>query len=92
MTTPNLLKKIQELSSITYKASTILSKCKSCGTCIKYCPLDIREFNENGKAITVVSNYVCGGCSVCYHRCPNNAIKLIIIENKKKAKNSNRVI
>lgn len=85
MTTPNLQKKIQELSKITYLASTILSKCKSCGTCVKYCLFNIREFNENGKAITIISDYNCGGCSVCYHRCPNNAIKLIIVENKKKS-------
>jgi len=76
---PDLKQKIKELSNLTYKALTILSKCKSCGTCVKYCPLGIRKFNEEKKAITINSSYYCGGCSVCYHRCPNSAIRLIKI-------------
>jgi translation initiation factor RLI1 len=56
---------------------------------VKCCPLKIRVFNEEGIAITIVSDRSCGGCSLCYHRCPNNAIKLVKfriryeIENKK---------
>ncbi|TXT58037.1 MAG: hypothetical protein BAJALOKI1v1_1780008 [Promethearchaeota archaeon] len=73
----NLQEKIQELSQIIYRAATILSKCKSCGTCIKYCPLNLREFNKDGKAVTVNTTISCGGCTVCYHRCPELAIQLI---------------
>jgi Pyruvate/2-oxoacid:ferredoxin oxidoreductase delta subunit len=69
--------KFKELSEIHYEAITILEKCKACGTCVKFCPLKIRKFNAFGKAITVKSTKECGGCSVCFHRCPNNAIKLI---------------
>ena len=72
-----LQKKIRELSKLTYKAITVLPNCKSCGTCIKFCPLNIRKLNDQGKAITIISDYICGGCSVCYHRCSNKAIKLI---------------
>jgi len=79
-TTPNLRKKIKELMNLTYRAITDLSKCKSCGTCIKFCPLKIREFNSEGKAITIKNDKSCGGCSVCYKRCPQNAIKLISIK------------
>ncbi|NVM16334.1 MAG: hypothetical protein HWN80_01355 [Candidatus Lokiarchaeota archaeon] len=73
----NLQKKIEELSELAYKAVTILSNCKSCGTCIRFCPLNIRKLNNQGKSITITSDYNCGGCSVCYHRCPNNAIKIV---------------
>ena len=73
----NLQKKIEELSKLKYKAVTILPNCKSCCTCIRFCPLNIRKLNDQGKAITITSGYNCGGCSVCYHRCPNNAIKII---------------
>lgn len=69
-------KAIKELSKITYHAITILEKCQSCGTCIKYCPLKIRVFNSENKAITIKSDQSCGGCSVCFHRCPNDAIAL----------------
>ena len=76
---PNLQDKIKELMGRTYRATTVLSKCKSCGTCIQYCPLDIRKFNIDNIAITIVTEKSCGGCSVCYHRCPNHAIKLVPI-------------
>lgn len=76
----NLRKKIDKLSKLDYKAVTILNKCKSCGICVRYCPLCIRKFNDNGKAITILSNTSCGGCSVCYHRCPNKAIKLMLVK------------
>ena len=78
-----LQKKIRELSKLTYKAITVLPNCKSCGTCIKFCPLNIRKLNDQGKAITITSDYICGGCSVCYHRCPNKAIKLVPFRNSK---------
>ena len=67
---------IKELSERSYKAITILENCQSCGTCVKYCPLNIRKFNSENKAITINSDKSCGGCSVCFHRCPNNAILL----------------
>jgi 2-oxoglutarate ferredoxin oxidoreductase subunit delta len=78
----NLERKIKELSTLHYKAITILEKCRSCGTCVRFCPLNIRKFNEKGKAITISSNRDCGGCSVCFHRCPNNAIELIQLKKK----------
>ena len=73
----NLERKIKELSQIHYKAITVFEKCRGCGTCVRYCPLNIRKFNEEGKAITISSVRDCGGCSVCFHRCPNKAIELI---------------
>ena len=77
-----LQKAIEELSKRSYKAITILENCQSCGTCIKYCPLKIRIFNSENKAITIKSVKSCGGCSVCFHRCPNNAIRLNLINKE----------
>ena len=74
----NLRRTIEKLQKLSYRAVTIFDKCKSCGICIKYCPLNIRMFNFEGKAITINSIRSCGGCSVCYQRCPNNAIELSI--------------
>ncbi|MEJ2248372.1 MAG: 4Fe-4S binding protein [Candidatus Lokiarchaeota archaeon] len=76
----SLEKKINELTKISYKAVTNLEKCISCGTCIKFCPLFIRKFNENKKAITVNTHRTCGGCSVCFQRCPQKAIQLIKVK------------
>ncbi|MFX0070562.1 MAG: 4Fe-4S dicluster domain-containing protein [Candidatus Hermodarchaeota archaeon] len=74
---PDLRRKIEELQSLMYLAATELEKCKSCGTCVQFCPLKIRKFNDEGKAITIKTDKSCGGCSVCYKRCPQGAIKLI---------------
>lgn len=74
---PALQNKINELKLRAFKAETDLSKCKSCGTCIKICPLKIREFNLDGKAITVGQ---CYGCNICTRKCPNNAITLYIYQ------------
>ena len=71
-----LKKKLEELSLLKYRAATILSKCKGCGTCVKYCPLKIRAFNSDRKAITIQTEESCGGCSVCFKRCRNSAIVL----------------
>jgi 2-oxoglutarate ferredoxin oxidoreductase subunit delta len=77
---PKLQEKIKELMGIKYLAVTELEKCKSCGTCVQFCPLEIRKFNDEGKAITIKTDKSCGGCSVCYKRCPQDAIKLIRVK------------
>ena len=72
-----LQNKINELKLRAFKAVTDLSKCKSCGTCIKICPLKIREFGLDGKAVTVGQ---CFGCNICTKKCPNNAIDLYVYQ------------
>jgi len=78
----DLQDKFKELSKIKYYAVTIPGKCKSCGTCVKFCPLKIRIFNTNGTATTIKTNKSCGGCSVCFKRCPAQAIELVAMEKK----------
>lgn len=82
-TSENLQKKIRQLSRSTYKAVTIIDKCESCGTCIMYCPLKIRVFNVEGRAVTINTDHSCGGCSVCFHRCPHHAVKLVGFSRKR---------
>ena len=74
---PNLQNKIKELKFRAFKAVTDLSKCKSCGTCIRICPLKIRKFSSDGKAVTVGQ---CFSCNICIRKCPNNAINLYIYQ------------
>jgi len=78
----SLQDKIKQLSQVIIRAVTNLSKCKSCGTCILYCPLKIRAFNSDGKAVTIITDVSCGGCSVCWHRCPEGAINLLTFKRK----------
>ncbi|MHA1106039.1 MAG: ferredoxin [Promethearchaeota archaeon] len=49
----------------------------------KYRIKRLQLFNSENKAITINSDKSCGGCSVCFHRCPNNAILLNPIKNSK---------
>ncbi|TXT65315.1 MAG: hypothetical protein BAJALOKI3v1_110017 [Promethearchaeota archaeon] len=78
----SLQDKIKELSQTIYRAVTDLKLCVSCGTCVIYCPLKIRAFNNDGKGITIQTNVSCGGCSVCFHRCPEGAIRLLPFSRK----------
>ncbi|MHA1272368.1 MAG: 4Fe-4S dicluster domain-containing protein [Promethearchaeota archaeon] len=76
---PNLKEKFEELRTIRYRAITT-GDCIACGTCVKYCPLKIRKIGSDNRAITININANCGGCSVCFKRCPQNAISLIKIK------------
>jgi len=84
MTQPSesLKKTFIALRYIKYRAATT-GDCIGCGTCVKYCPLNIREFNKEGKAITIKTNKTCGGCSVCFKRCPQKAISLLTLQKNK---------
>ncbi|MCK4239593.1 MAG: 4Fe-4S binding protein [Candidatus Lokiarchaeota archaeon] len=44
---------------------------------MKICPLKIREFGLDGKAVTVGQ---CFGCNICTRKCPNNAIDLYVYQ------------
>jgi electron transport complex protein RnfB len=49
-------------------------KCKSCGTCIKFCPTGAIELEEGEKAI--INKDICIGCGACANMCEECAITL----------------
>ncbi|MFB0562902.1 MAG: indolepyruvate ferredoxin oxidoreductase subunit alpha, partial [Candidatus Lokiarchaeia archaeon] len=54
-------------------------KCKGCGVCVKFCPVDALEL-EDKKVIYDLDQ--CIGCGVCVHKCPNDASWLVHCEGE----------
>jgi heterodisulfide reductase subunit A len=50
------------------------SECTGCGTCIKLCPYNAIEKDEQG--IARVNDVLCKGCGVCAASCPEKAISM----------------
>ena len=49
-------------------------KCRKCGMCMQYCPLQVIIKNENGHAVKCD---LCGGDPLCVKVCPTGALTLI---------------
>jgi len=47
--------------------------CKGCELCIKFCPFDVFESDEEGKPI-VVRLEACTNCKLCELHCPDLAL------------------
>lgn len=50
--------------------------CKGCGICIHFCPKNVLEFDEKGKAAAARPED-CIACMLCELRCPDLAIQII---------------
>jgi 2-oxoglutarate ferredoxin oxidoreductase subunit delta len=50
--------------------------CKGCGICIHFCPKNVLEFDEHGKA-RAARPEDCIACKLCELRCPDLAIQII---------------
>lgn len=51
-------------------------RCKGCGICVAFCPVQVFTQDEDGIAIpTYVEK--CIGCKMCVMRCPDFAVTVI---------------
>jgi heterodisulfide reductase subunit A len=50
-------------------------ECVSCLTCVRVCPYNVPELNEDG--IAVIDPATCQGCGTCVGECPGKAIELV---------------
>jgi 2-oxoglutarate ferredoxin oxidoreductase subunit delta len=55
--------------------------CKACGICIAFCPENVFEIGEDGRA-EVVRPENCTNCQICDRLCPDFAITLTPWEDK----------
>ncbi len=60
------------------KAVIDYKKCSSCKKCFNNCYFNAIEWKNNKP---IINTMLCEGCGVCQIVCPNNAIKLIKVEN-----------
>jgi len=69
------------------EVSIIKDRCKGCGICISYCPMNVlevsEEFNSKGYHFPVVKNPDnCINCGLCEMLCPDFAIWSVLKEKK----------
>jgi len=56
-----------------YKIEVNYDWCKACELCIRFCPFDVLEADEEGKP-RVVRLEACNNCKLCELHCPDLAI------------------
>ena len=70
---------IDEIVSILGDVHILKERCKGCGFCVEYCPVDVlelsAEFNKKGYHPPIVKNpETCVNCGLCEMICPEFAI------------------
>ncbi|MFW5729322.1 MAG: 4Fe-4S dicluster domain-containing protein [Spirochaetota bacterium] len=50
--------------------------CKGCGICIEFCPKDVIDWNEDGRAYPFRPER-CIACELCERMCPDLAVRLV---------------
>ncbi|HOB88832.1 MAG TPA: 4Fe-4S binding protein [Bacillota bacterium] len=63
--------------------------CKGCDICVSFCPKDVLERREGGKAF-VARDEDCTRCGICEIMCPDFAIRVVPSGDKKKERSGAR--
>jgi 2-oxoglutarate ferredoxin oxidoreductase subunit delta len=76
-----------EVKVIRGEVVIMKDRCKGCGFCVTYCPMDVlevsRDFNVKGYHFPVVKNPGnCINCGLCEMLCPDFAIWSVLKEEE----------
>lgn len=58
------------------------TRCKRCGICIEFCPVNLYDREIDGAPIPSRQDK-CTGCKQCELRCPELAIKVEVVKDEK---------
>ncbi len=77
-----------ELKVVRGQVLILVDRCKGCGFCVNYCPMEVLEvsqdFNAKGYHYPVVANPdKCINCGLCELLCPDFAIWSLFKEEKR---------
>jgi formate hydrogenlyase subunit 6/NADH:ubiquinone oxidoreductase subunit I len=78
----------RSLDPSNYRVKTDPSTCKSCGLCVKRCPMDALTLKTTTSApnkyrkAAVLDLDKCIGCGVCVHKCPTDCLTLVEREER----------
>jgi len=53
------------------------SKCTKCGTCAKFCPLNIIDMHRDQEDAIEINWDYCKGCGICANVCPAKCITML---------------
>ncbi|MFH2060377.1 MAG: 4Fe-4S binding protein [Pseudomonadota bacterium] len=62
--------------------------CKGCEICIHFCPKNVLEFDQQGKA-EAIRPEDCIACKLCELRCPDLAIQILELDETKEQEGEN---
>lgn len=51
--------------------------CIKCGTCARFCPVDIITIDKEAEACVRMDWEYCKGCGICANECPKKCIEMV---------------